>query len=291
MTGCIVWRMTRLALASFLIGFGMPGLASAQGASCEPQKAAQKYPAYANKVAKIGVNSTYPPFSYNESNDMKKLAGLDVDIIESVMQCAGLKFEYVNGPHTGLYPALFSGFLDVMLSNIFYKADRADKAGFVLYMVNGQSLVVRKGNPKSIKSPDDMCAHAASGAFDGSSAVIIQDVSKKCIESGKAGITWTPAPDQEPAYRSLANERIDMVMDGAASAAMRINSSEGKAIEVAFTLQTGVKSGFIIPKGNQEMLKIVADGMTDLQASGRLAALMKKHGLQEEWLIPIEVRP
>ena len=291
MTMGTAWNLRGLMLAACLGALGMPGTASAQGSACEPQKVAQKYPTYANKVVKIGVNSTYPPFSFNDPSDINKFVGLDVEIIEGVMQCAGLKFDYVNGPHTGLYPALFSGYLDVMLSNIFFRPDRAEKAGFVLYMVNGQSLVVKAGNPKAIKSADDMCGHAASGAHDGSSAIVVQTINRKCIESGKPGIAWTPAADQEPAYRSLSNDRIDMVMDGAASATLRLRSAEGKNYEVAFTLLTDVKSGVMVPKDNKEMLQVLADGFTHLQATGRLGTLMTKYGLQDAWLIPVEVRP
>lgn len=307
MTRGAVWRSRALALAASLGAFGLPGDASAQSpssaqdtgvqdtraqdAACEPRKAAQKYPTYADKVVKIGVNSTYPPFSYNDAGDMKKLVGLDVEIVEHAMRCAGLKFEYVNGAHSGLYPTLFSGYLDVMIGNIFYRPDRADKAGFVLYMVNGQSLVVGKGNPSGIRSADGMCGHAASGPFTGSSALLVQDIGKRCLEAGKAELAWVPAADPESAYRSLANGRVDMVMDGTASAALRMSSAEGKVFEVAFTLLTDVKSGVMAPKGNRDMLKVIADGLSDLQATGRLATLMKTYGLQEDWLIPVEVRP
>jgi hypothetical protein len=47
----------------------------------------------------------------------------------------------------------------------------------------------------------------------------------------------------------------------------------------------------IVPKGNTQMLKAVADGMKDLQASGELRALMRKYGLRSEWLTPVEIHP
>jgi ABC-type amino acid transport substrate-binding protein len=71
---------------------------------------------------------------------------------------------------------------------------------------------------------------------------------------------------------------------------LRVRVSDDK-IEIAFTLPTESKSGLIVPKGNTEMLKAVADGTKDLQASGELQALMRKYGLRSEWLIPVEVHP
>ncbi len=286
--------MIRLIVLAGVIGIAAalaPIRANAQSSSCTPEKAAQNFPIYANRIVKIGVNPTYPPFTYNDPSDMTKMQGVDAEIVEEALACAGLKFEYVRGQTTGLYPALFSGSLDLMLGNIFIRPDRTDKAGFVLYMTNGQSLVVKRGNPKKILSPDAMCGLTATGLYVGTSAIVVQDIGKKCVEKGLAAINYIAAADQEQAYRSLANERTDMVMDGSASAALRVGSSEGQSLEVAFTLETGIKSGIIAPKGNAEMMKAIGEGLKMLQASGRLAALMTKYGLQPSWLIDIEVHP
>lgn len=263
----------------------------AQGSACEPQKAAQKFPSYAGKVVKVGANPTYPPFSYADPSDMARMTGLDVDIVEAAMNCAGLKFEFVAGQTTGLYPALFSGTLDVMVGNIFIRPDRTEKASFVLYMTNGQSLVVKKGNPRKIVDADAMCGLTATGLYVGSSALVVQDISKKCGEKGRPAINYVAASDQEQAYRSLANDRTDMVMDGSASAALRVRSAEGQSLEIAFTLQTGIRSGIISPKGNAEMLTALHEGLKHLQQTGQLAALMTKYGLLPEWLITVEAHP
>ena len=274
-------------LATMLVGLQ----AHAQAPLCQPQDAAAKYPSYAKRTVQIGSNPTYPPFTYAEAENPTRMAGLDADIVEHAMRCAGLKFEYVRGQTSGLYPALFSGTLDVMLGNIFIRPDRIERAGFVLYMVNGQSVVVKAGNPKRIASSDAMCGRVATGLYVGTSAIVVKGISERCAAAGKAPIEYAAASDQEQAYRSLANERADMVMDGAASAAERVRASQGHGLEIAFTLQTDIKSGIIVPKGNREMLAALADGLMDLQVSGELGALMTKHGLQQQWLIPIEVHP
>ena len=283
--------MTRGKFALLAWSILVAGVQATNAAQCEPEKASQKYPGAAAKVVRVGVNPVYPPFSFNDPKDLSRLTGLEVDVIESVMRCAGFRFEFVKGPQAGLYPALFGGSLDLIVGNVFIRPDRAEKAGFVLFMQNGQSLVVRKGNPKGVRTTTDMCGLSATGAFDGSSALMVQTISKACVDNGKAAITWVPAADQEPAYRSLGNDRVDMVMDGAASAALRINSAEGKVFEVPFTIQSGVKSGVMTAKGNTELLGAVGDGLRVLQDDGHLKALMVQYGLKEEWLVPVEVRP
>ena len=284
-------RLSRVAFLAATITLAAPAAGLAQGPDCEPQNAAGNYPSYAGKVVKIGANPTYPPFSYSDPADMTRMAGVDVDIVEEALTCAGLKFEYVKGQTTGLYPALFSGTLDVMIGNIFIRPDRIDKAGFVLYMTNGQSLVVKKGNPKKIVDADTMCGLTATGLYVGTSATVVQDVSKRCVEKARPAISYVAATDQEQAYRALSNDRTDMVMDGSASAALRVASSEGQNLDIAFTLPTDIKSGIISPKGNAEMMKALGDGLKHLQDTGQLAAIMTKYGLKPEWLIDVEIRP
>lgn len=265
--------------------------AYAQTPSCEPQRAAEKFPSYVARTVQVGANPTYPPFSYSDQADRSSLTGLDIEIVEHAMRCAGLKYEFVTGQTSGLYPALFSGSLDAMVGNIFIRPDRTDRAGFVLYMINGQSLVVKSGNPMKIASTIDMCGKRATGLYVGSSAIAVKKISDGCVSAGKPPIEYTAAADQEQSYRALENERADMVMDGAASAALRVKSADAHPFEIAFTLQTDIKSGVIAPKANSEMLTVLANGLLDLQQSGKLKELMIKYGLDPDWLIPVEVHP
>ncbi len=269
------------------------GLASAeaQGGVCEPQRASEKFPTYANRTVKIGVNSTYPPFSYNDPKDMNKIVGIDVEIVEAALKCAGLRYEFINGQHSGLYPALFSGSIDVMIGNIFFRPDRAERAGYIIFMTTSQSLVVGKSNPKNIRAESGMCGLTASGSYNSSSSILVQDISKKCIESGKLGITWIPAADHDPAYRSLANGRIDMVMDGTISALMRMRSMDGQNYSIAFSVPTNVKAGFIVTKGNNEVLNAIGQGLKELQRSSNLIEIMKRYEVPSELLLPVEVIP
>jgi polar amino acid transport system substrate-binding protein len=270
---------------------GSMSVIPAAQAACEPDKVAQKYPGYADTVVLIGAQPAYAPFVYSDPDNLGSLAGMEVEIIERVMQCAGLEFKYIKGVQSGLYPALFSGNIDVMIGNVFFNSNRALKASFVLYMLNTKSLVVRKGNPKRIKSEQGMCGYSASGSYTGSSAEAIFDISNACIEAGREGVTWVPAADQEPAFRSLINNRIDMVMDGTAAAVLRVKSAIGSEnLEIAFTRKSDVRSGVIIKKGNREMLAVVSDSLRSLQASGELIELMKRYGVESDMIVIEELQ-
>jgi hypothetical protein len=71
---------------------------------------ANKYPEYATKIVKDAATPTYPPFNYSDPKDQRRLIGPEVEIIDSVMSCAGLKYEYVLGAWPGLLPSISFGF-------------------------------------------------------------------------------------------------------------------------------------------------------------------------------------
>ena len=267
-----------------------PFVASALAADeqCKPDKVATKYPAYADKVVKIAASPTQPPYASTDPKDPNRLTGLEVDLIEGAMKCAGLKYEFVKGAWAGLLQAMFSGSADVMIGQVNWRKDRAEKVDFVLYDRAGGTVVVQKGNPKKIAGVASLCGATGSATVGGSSALLIDKQSKACVAQGKPAIDFQPATDADSAYRQVEGGRNDFAMDDAGSAAVRIVNDPG--LELGFTITTDLVGGFAIAKGNPQMLKAVSEGLEVQEKNGTLAALMKKYGLDPALLIPIEVR-
>ena len=283
--------MSRFLLAA-LVAVSMqivaPTMVQAQDRVCEPAKVAQKYPEYAGKVVKIATSVTYIPYTYADPKNLDRLIGVEAEAIEKVMACAGLKYEYLKGQFAGLMTVLFSGSADVMLGNINYRADRAEKADFILYTRNGQSVVMLKDNPRSVPNIVSLCGLTGASSIGGSSALEIDRQNKACLERGAPALTFAPAPDLDSAYRLLSAGRSDFVMDNVASAAARLAIVPD--FKVVFTMTTDIPAGFIVPKGNAAMARIVEDGLKVQEKDGSLAALMTKYGMTPELLIPIEIR-
>lgn len=260
----------------------------AQTARCEPELAAQKYPTYAGRPIKIATSPSQPPYTFADPRNPDQMAGLEVEAIEKAISCAGLKFEYVKGAWSGLLPALFSGSLDVMIGNVNYRPDRAQRADFIVYMRAGQSVLVPKGNPKKLTEMSSLCGLSGSATLGGSSALQVEQQSKICVAQGKSAISFVPSSDSEAAYRQLGNERIDFAMDDAASAAIRLRRQPD--FQLAYTVISDIVSGMVVTKGNTAMLKIVEDGLKVQEQDGALTGLARKYGLPAELLIPIQTR-
>lgn len=87
----------------------------------------------------------------------------------------------------------------------------------------------------------------------------------------------------------MQNGRADFVMDGSITAKMRAVSKDGRDLEIGFTVFTNIVIGLIVKKGNAELLAALESGMREMEADGRLRALLKRYEL-EEFLILVEVR-
>ena len=270
-------------------GVALMACGAAAAPACEPQRVAEKYPAYAGRVVRIAADPTVPPFTFTDPTDMQTLTGVEADILVRVFRCAGLKAEFVLGNWNGGLAGLFTGAMDVMAGNVNYTPDRAQKADYVVFMRNGSSVSVRPGNPTKIHGTEDLCGARIAVGLASSSRREVERISKTCVEAGKLPAAIQLSEGVEPAYRMLPNERVDAVMDSASSLSARMAASPGK-YDLAFTLLTNNVSGPVVAKGNTTMLRVVHDGLLMMEQSGELRALMAKYGLPDELLVPVEVR-
>jgi len=218
-----------------------------------------------------------------------KLTGLETEIIEYVLNCAGVKFEYMIGNWNGGLASLFNGAADIMIGNVNYTAERASKADFVVFMRNGTSVMVDKGNPKNIRGVDGLCGVTGAVGMASSSRRVTEELSRACTQKGQPPINIQLSDGTDPAYRMLTNRRIDFVMDSAASVGAR-QASYPELYDAAFMLTTDNMSGPVVAKGNPVLAQLIFDGLMAMKSSGELEKVMKKYGLPEELMAPIEIR-
>ena len=283
--------MGKIAGLVVLAGLAVAGLSKgAVAQQCEPHRVAEKYPEYAGRVVRIAASPTTPPFTFSDPADLNRMTGIEVEMLEFALQCAGLRFEYVRGPWPSLLATIFSGATDVMAGNVVYRPDRAERADFILWYINGQSFLVQRGNPRNIRRVEDLCGRSGTSVVGGAGALETERQSRACVERGQPPINFSPSADQEAAARQLANRRADFMSDGAANAAARLASGAGQDLEIAFSIRTELAAGFTVREGNETMARIVYDGLRILEADGRLRALMDRYGLSQDLLMPIEIR-
>jgi polar amino acid transport system substrate-binding protein len=267
------------------VGFGTAGPARA---ACEPDKVATKYPGLAGKTLKVGLDPTLPPIMYRDPNNPSKIIGQDPDMIEAAMKCLGLKYELVGLDFGTLVPTLQAGQIQLVWSNIYYTPARAQAADFVNYATTGTAGIVKKGNPKGIKTIDDVCGKRAAPILGTVEDKGFQDASAKCVAAGKPAIEITPYPNAPATSRAIENDRADLSMYDVVLVDQVVRSNPDK-FERAYYFRSNIKVGVAVKKGNEELVTAVKDAITELQANGTQKALMQKNGIDPTLAIPVEI--
>ena len=273
------------ALVAATVGIGTAGSAQA---ACEPDKVATKYPGLAGKTLKVGLDPTLPPIMYRDPNNPSKIIGQDPDMVEAAMKCLGLKYELVGLDFGTLVPTLQAGQIQLIWSNIYYTPARAQAADFVNYATTGTAGIVKKGNPKGIKTIEDVCGKRAAPILGTVEDKGFQDASAKCVAAGKPAIEITPYPNAPATSRALENDRADVSMYDVVLVDQVVRTNPDK-FERAYYFRSGIKIGVAVKKGNEELVTAVKDAITELQANGTQKALMQKNGIDPTLAIPVEI--
>ncbi len=254
------------------------GVVAPAQAACEPEKAATKYPGLAGKTLKVGLDPTLPPIMYRDPSNPSKIIGQDPDMVEAAMKCLGLKYELVGLDFGTLVPTLQAGQIQLIWSNIYYTPARAQAADFVNYATTGTAGIVEKGNPKGIKTIDDVCGKRAAPILGTVEDKGFQDASAKCVAAGKPAIEITPYPNAPATSRAIENDRADISMYDVVLVDQVVRTNPDK-FERAYYFRSGIKIGVAVKKGNEELVTAVKDAITELQNNGTQKALMQNNGI------------
>jgi polar amino acid transport system substrate-binding protein len=268
---------SRVTLLCFVAAAGMSA-ARADDGVCEPTKLASKYPSLAGKTIKIGQDGETPPFSMRDPKNFSQLIGLDADMARAVFACAGVPVVFTTGNWSGLIPAAMSGQIDVMWDQLLYTPERAKKMDFVAYMNSATGMLVAKGNPKSLKTLDDVCGVKATAGLGTTQEAMMREASAKCTAAGRPGVEIITSADVPSGLRLVQGGRADVLVANKFVADQMIASSSG-TVQNAFDVVTGAKLAAGTAKGNADLVKAMHNGLTILQANGTLKRIFEKYNV------------
>lgn len=101
------------------------------------------FPASAERVFRIGMESSYPPFAYK--NDKGEFAGFDYDISEAICKLLKAKCEWVEYNFDDLIPDVRAGKIDMAISSISITNERKQVVNFSnKYYFSAAKLMVSK---------------------------------------------------------------------------------------------------------------------------------------------------
>ncbi|MEU9346800.1 ABC transporter substrate-binding protein [Streptomyces sp. NPDC048278] len=249
---------------------------------------ASKLPADIRKagVIKVGSDIAYPPVEYMDNG---KAVGVDPDIADALGKQLGVKFEFQNGKFDNLIVGLQANRFNAIMSAMNDTKDRQDgidsdtgkKVGsgvdFVDYFTAGTSILVQKGNPKGIKSLDDLCGKVVALQKGTTSEGIAKAQSEKCTkDGGKAIDLQTFDTDPEALLRLKQGASVADLNDFPVAAYNAKTSNSGKDFEVVGEQIEAGPYGIAVSKENTQLRDAIQAAMAAIIKNGDYQKILEK---------------
>ncbi|WP_217561108.1 ABC transporter substrate-binding protein [Streptomyces sp. GbtcB6] len=249
---------------------------------------ASKLPADIRKagVIKIGSDIAYPPVEYMQSG---KAVGVDPDIADALGKQLGVRFDFQNGKFDQLivglqanrFNAIMSAMNDTKARQDGIDSDTGKKVGngvdFVDYFTAGTSILVQKGNPKGIKSLDDLCGQVVALQKGTTSEGIAKAQSTKCTKDGKKAITLqTFDTDPEALLRLKQGASVADLNDFPVAAYNAKTSGSGKDFEVVGDQIEAGPYGIAVSKENTQLRDAIQAAVAAIIKNGDYQKILEK---------------
>ncbi|WP_263261437.1 cystine ABC transporter substrate-binding protein [Pseudomonas sp. RIT-PI-S] len=254
----------RLSALRRHLAFTTLALATAFGA--QAQASGQLQQIKDNGAIKVGLEGTYPPFSYVD--EQGKLTGFEVELSQALAKELGVKADIQPTKWDGILAALESKRLDVVINQVTISEERKKKYDFsVPYTVSGIQALTRKADAASITKADDLAGKKV--------GVGLGTNYEQWLKENQPKADVRTYEDDPTKFQDLMNKRIDAILVDRLAALDTVKKT-GDKLAVAGPAFSRQEAGIAVRKGEPELLKAIDDALAKLRKDGTLAQLSQK---------------
>ncbi|USK60253.1 transporter substrate-binding domain-containing protein [Peribacillus asahii] len=220
------------------------------------------------KVYKVGVDTTYPPFEFKEGNEYK---GIDIDLINAIAENQGFEIELSPMDFGGIIPAMQANQLDVAIAGMSITDERKKIVDFSEpYFDAGVTVVVGKDNT-TIKSVDDLKGKTVAVKKGTTGAKYAQD------NVDKYGFKIVQFNDSPAMFQEVANGNADALLEDYPVISYAI-AQKDLGLKIVGDRLNGDQYGIAVLKGkNQDLLEKINKGLAELKEDGTYDKILKTY--------------
>ena len=272
------------------------GACSSSGATTAPGSGATTRivaTAPAEQLVKAGTLTVCSDTSYapQESLDPNNNAiGSDIDLAREIAARMGLTLAVKSTVFDTIIPALTGNSCDIIVSAQTITTERQQTVDMIPYFAAGQSFVVAKGNPKNIKTLDDLCGqnvaaekgtveadHITGGAsgYDATTSL-----TGMCTAKGKAAVTLKQFDKDTDALLALQSGTVVAHFTDEPVAGYEVTQAPDKFEAVpAMTLERAPE-GISVTKNHTGLRDAVKAALQSMMDDGTYTTILTKWGIQ-----------
>lgn len=213
----------------------------------------------------VGTNPEFPPFEY--VNDNGEVAGIDVDIINALMQIVDPGCEVVieSMAFDALLPSLATGQINIAIAGMSATEERKQSVDFTdAYFEANQAILIKSDNDQ-ITGEADLAGKKIGVVMGYTGDLYVSDnVADASIDRYEKGID---------AVQDLVAGRLDAVVIDNAPAASFVQST-GDAAKICGIIETGEVYAIALPKGSTELCAKMNEALAQMTADGTIDAII-----------------
>ena len=243
--------------------FALTAAFAAASGSSAPSRAAAGTLAFCSDV-------TYPPEEFYQGT---KAVGSDIDIGTEIAKRLGLMAKFQNTGFDGIIAALLAKRCDAVISGMNDTPKRRKQVAFVDYLSVGQSLMVKKGNPKGIRKFADLSGKSVSVEVGTTNKDFLDQENKLLKKKGKSVIKIVTFPKDTDAAAALKAGRVDAYFGDTPVVAYYIRKDPAFGFGVSPI--SPIPVGIAIRKGDPLIAK-VQKAVDAMYADGTMRKILRK---------------
>jgi polar amino acid transport system substrate-binding protein len=226
---------------------------------------------------KVGMSGDMPPL--NMLNKEDKIIGLDADLAAMVADAMGVKLNVQKIAFAGLLPALESGSIDMIISNMTMTPGRNLKVAFVgPYFTSGKGFLTKNTTLTQAKNFADINSPKFTFvALKGSTS---------------EAVTRAGAPQAKLVAVGTENEGVQMVINGQADGmiadfpicVVAAYRNQGSGLVPVVAPLTYEPIGIAVPKGDPQLLNWLENFVNSIEKAGYMKDLAAKWFDKPTWV-------
>ena len=215
-------------------------------------------------------------------HDQNELSGVAVDLTRAVSKQIGVPIEYQPMVFADLIPAVDTGKIDIIATNMAITPEREQKVDFTSPYYNAlpEALVVQSSDATPYRALADLKG-AARGRAEGK-----YPTSLTPEDWGLLGIKIYDS--QKDAWQAVASGQIRATITPGVETRYAAKTGElphgARVVDTYQSASPRPRAAFAVRKGNRELLEKINVALGTLEADGTLKSIFNKYGL--DWASP-----
>lgn len=218
----------------------------------------------------VGSDIAYAPIEFYKEGTQEP-DGLDIDLAKALAKALGVEAVFINTGFDGIIPALKTKDFDVIMSAMTVTDERKKEIDFVEYANVGTGVLVPKGNPKGIKTVDDLCGLTVAVQAGTIQLDLVKAQNDKCTKKINV-VTFDTNP---LAVEDVKTGGADVNLSDFPVAFVDAEQSGGK-LEVLDVQIDPEPYGIGVRKDSTALKQVLEEALKQVRGSGEYDSIMAK---------------